>query len=62
MIMYNFTTDFTFHPFKVQLNILATDQQLIITTEGKSQIDKQEKEQKGKKTFLVNSLVENYKF
>lgn len=60
--MYNFTIDFTFHPFKVQLNILATDQHLTITTEGKSQIDKQEKEQKGKKTFLVNSLVENYKF
>lgn len=60
--MYNFTIDFTLHLFKVQLNILATDQHLIITKEGKSQINKQEKEQKGKKTFLVNSLVENYKF
>lgn len=56
MIMYSFTIDFTFHPFKVQLNILATNEHLTITTEDKSQIYKQEKEQKGEKIKLFGEF------
>lgn len=38
-MMYNFIIDFAFHSFKVQLNILASNQHLFITIEGKSETE-----------------------